>query len=218
MTAKKKAVASKPRSSAKARVMDDRPPKTDTASKALVKPLGKKPSSALALSPFVDFAERQADPITDARTFMDRYAEMLRLSLGNENRTVEQRQRRAHVFGVVSSLYAPLFSKVMERPDAFPLLQRLERRQRIMRVGMTAPRPTDETEALMIELSDLLALLRDPCHKSMWKHRRFGIARAPERAMPLFRLSLRRDLAAENPLHSESTPRLVTPGRDALDW
>lgn len=219
MTAKKKAVASKPRMDAKARAMDDRLPKPIApASKALVKRLAKEHSSVLALSPFVEFTGLQADPVSDARTFMDRHADMLRSSLGTENRTVEQRQRRAHVFDVVSSLYAALFSKVMQRPDAFHLLQRLERRQRVMRAGMTAPRPGDETEALMIELSDLLAMLKDPCHKSMWKHRRFGIARAPESAMPLFRLPLRRDLAAETLQSPESLTWMVVADRDALEW
>ena len=189
-----------------------------SASRGLARSLANKHSSLLALSPFVEFTGLQADPVSDARAFMDRHADMLRSSLGTENRTVEQRQRRAHVFDVVSSLYAALFSKVMQRPDAFHLLQRLERRQRVMRAGMTAARPGDETEALMIELSDLLAMLKDPCHKSMWKHRRFGIARAPESAMPLFRLPLRRDLAAETLQSPESLTWMVVADRDALEW
>ena len=200
------------------RATDDRPPKGTRASKALAGLPGRQQSSALLASAFVEFTGLQADPISDAQTFMDRHAEKLRSFLGPENRTVEQRQRRAHLFDVVSSLYAALFSKMVQRTDAFHLLQRLERRQRVMRAGMTAPRPSDETEELMIELSDMLAMLKDPCHKSMWKHRRFGIARAPESAMPLFRLPLRRDLAAETLQNPESLTWMVVADRDALEW
>jgi hypothetical protein len=200
------------------RPSNERLPKANPpSSKALVKPL-KDYSGAAMMSSLAEFAGSRVDPLADARTFLDRYADMLRSALGTENRTVKERQRRAHVFDVVSSLYTALFSKVMQRPDAFHLLQRLERRQRVMHAGMTAARPVGETEALMIELSDLLAILKDPCHNSMWKHRRFGIARAPESAMPLFRLPLRRDVAAETLQNPESLTWLVVADRDALEW
>jgi hypothetical protein len=83
---------------------------------------------------------------------------------------------------------------------------------------MRAPRPSDEIEALVIDFSDLLARLKDPCHKSMWKHRRFGIARTPENAMPLFKIPLRRDHNAETLRRPESITWMVIADRDALEW
>jgi hypothetical protein len=162
--------------------------------------------------------QRSADAVGDTRTFMDRHADMLRSSLCNKNRTVEQRQRRAHAVEVVSSLYTSLLGQVMRRPDALLLLQRLELLHRIVRAGVNPPRPSDEIEALMIDLSDLLAMLKDPCHKSMWKHRRLGIARTPESAMPLFRQPLRRDRTAVTLQSPESLTWIVLADRDALEW
>jgi hypothetical protein len=166
----------------------------------------------------MELAGSQTDPIGVVRTFLERYADKLRISLCSENRTVEQRRWRAQAVEVVSSLYAPLLHDVIKGSGAIDLLRRLERRQRIVRAGVTIPQPADDIEALIIELSDLLAMLKDPCHKSMWKHRRLGVARMPESGMPLFRLPLRRDFAAETLQSPEGLTWIIIADRDALEW
>lgn len=180
--------------------------------------LAKSHPSALVLSSCMELAGSQTDPIGVVRTFLERYADKLRISLCSENRTVEQRRWRAQAVEVVSSLYAPLLHDVIKGSGAIDLLRRLERRQRIVRAGVTIPQPADDIEALIIELSDLLAMLKDPCHKSMWKHRRLGVARMPESGMPLFRLPLRRDFAAETLQSPEGLTWIIIADRDALEW
>lgn len=166
----------------------------------------------------MELAASPTDPIGVARTFLERYADNLRLSLCSENRTVEQRRWRAQAVEVVSSLYAPLLHGVMKGSGAIDLLRRLESRQRIARAGVNISRPADDIDALIIDLSDLLAMLKDPCHKSMWKHRRLGLARMPESGMPLFRLPLHRDLAGETLQSPEGLTWIIIADRDALEW
>ncbi len=162
--------------------------------------------------------ERSADAIADCRYLVAEHFETLRRSLCSGPRTVEQRARRAHAVEVVSSFYTRLVGQIMQRPDALLLLQRLEVRQITVRRGLQPPRPPDEIETLILDLSDLLALLKDPCHGSMLKHRRLGIARHPGSAMPYFRRPLSQDRDTGALRDPESVTWVVLADRDALEW
>jgi hypothetical protein len=140
------------------------------------------------------------------------------VALLETNRTQEVRKARAHAVQVISAKLQDLLHQALGAEDGAELSRRLADRQLLTQSGGDVEEPTDEMERLILDLSDLLARLKDPCHTSLWKDRRMRIARRPFSGMPLFKQPLTRDRDTPWVRDAASVVWVTVADKDLLEW
>jgi hypothetical protein len=200
MTARKKAVAPKPRKAAKARATKDRLPSAIApASKALVRALAKKHSRALVLSSFDEFIGPQtheagraaSSAVAEAAALCRKVNSVSKLSraaslIDADRRDPMIKKMRAQLLAAGSVVLVQLYRELFARGDVGDVLRLAQRRQQPTNLFLPIDTPRPAIDIAISAISDLLAQTRDPCRPCMKSKRQLDIFRRPYDAMPLF--------------------------------
>jgi len=158
---------------------------------------------------------RTGDPISDA-TFLLEQLQPVVARFTECARSKEVLANRARLVEILSATYQSLLAYAVGTAGLM-LLERLASRQRLVRPGVSIG---DEllVETLILDFSDMLAALKDPCHRSVQRYRRNRIARRPYSALPLFTEPLASNRDERRFLDSRAVIWITVADRDQLEW
>lgn len=157
---------------------------------------------------------RTGDPTGDAG-FLLQQLQPIVTRLSECARSKEVLADRARLVEIISATYQSLLAYAVGVTGVL-LLERLAARQRLVRFGVTFG-GEHPIETLILDCSDMLAALKDPCHRSAKRQRRKRIARRPYSALPLFAEPLARD-RGQRVLDPTAAIWITVADRDLLEW
>jgi hypothetical protein len=156
--------------------------------------------------------------LVDCRRIVGAFADGHFVALLEADRTPLIRKARAHAVQVISAKLQDLLHRALGAEEGTELAERLADRQLMTQFGGDVEEPTDEMERLILDLSDLIARLKDPCHTSLWKDRRMRIARRPFSGMPFFKEPLSRDRDTAWLRDAAAVVWVIVADKDLLEW